>query len=355
MVNLPLAPPPPAAVSVSVLVCTHNRAQDLAETLARCRLATEALGERVELIVCPNGCVDDTRVVLDNLAPQTSGARVRVFELAAAGKSAAFIKGVLEAEGEFIVVLDDDNTLEIGWLERAIGFLAEHPEVGVVGCHSRLPEATARGLDPRVEAHLRHYAVGRQEPAATYAGGSLLARVWGAGMVFRREPLRGWFARGGGFVLPGRVGPNMIAGEDTELCLIYARFGLATVALDYLGIVHRIAPSRLDFKVLRRLWRSEGAAFQFYRNYETPMALLRPANSERDADWRVVWPRVWVEAGSVALHVLGAASIYLVRRDLRWLRTFEVWYGRWFGLSALVSDRARIAAHLKLFASYAPA
>ena len=77
-----------------------------------------------ELIVVDDGSTDSSAA----LARSFAGARV--IEQEHAGPGAARNRGVAASSGEFLAFLDAHDELPADKLERQIGYLREHPEVG---------------------------------------------------------------------------------------------------------------------------------------------------------------------------------------------------------------------------------
>lgn len=253
----------------SIIVCTHNRAQSLRETLVQAAAVAREEGLDCEIIVCPNGCTDETALVIDECFTRHADVNWVLCNRDTPGKSAALMDGIRASHGEYILILDDDNKLLPGWMSDALATLKKDASVGVVGCASELPDSVK--VPDELRPFLRHYAVGTQQPKPPWG-------VWGAGLVFRGEPFRTLLNNGYRFLLGGRVGNNLIAGEDTELCLIYENLGLATVSNPFLGIIHQIEQHRFTLAYFLKLAQSEGAAFQWYRNYRPENAVVHPSS-----------------------------------------------------------------------------
>lgn len=99
---------------VSVIICTRNRADSLAETLAsvaKCELPAGCVGE---LLVVDNGSTDSTqRVIAD--AP-CGVLRLRSVIEARTGLSNARNRGMQETDGDIIVFADDDVRVSANYL-----------------------------------------------------------------------------------------------------------------------------------------------------------------------------------------------------------------------------------------------
>ena len=62
-----------------------------------------------------------------------SAPSVRVVREDKLGLTHARVRGFQEAQGEIVVMVDDDNVLKPDYLERAIKILEKYPQLGAVG------------------------------------------------------------------------------------------------------------------------------------------------------------------------------------------------------------------------------
>lgn len=115
-----------AAPIVTVVVPTYNGERYLADTL-RAVLAQTQPG--VELIVVDDGSTDGTLALVAAVAPQA-----RLLTQANAGVSAARNRGLAHAQGRYVGFLDQDDLWHPQQLERQVGWLEAHPEVGAAVC-----------------------------------------------------------------------------------------------------------------------------------------------------------------------------------------------------------------------------
>jgi len=96
-------------LKVSVVIPTYNDEGTIAETLAS--VFAQRFDGRYEVIVVNDGSTDGTRSVLERF-----GDRIRVIDQRNAGAAAARNVGIAAAAGEFIALLDGDDT----WTEEAL-------------------------------------------------------------------------------------------------------------------------------------------------------------------------------------------------------------------------------------------
>jgi glycosyltransferase involved in cell wall biosynthesis len=120
---------------ISIVIPTYNRARLLAQTLPA--LATQQLrpGLSYEVIFVSNGSPDDTGDVVAQAIAQHPGV-FRYFRIdATGGPSAPRNRGIREASGEVVVILDDDVRPDPDLVLRYAEFHERHPasHVAAVG------------------------------------------------------------------------------------------------------------------------------------------------------------------------------------------------------------------------------
>ena len=171
-------------LDLSVVVCTRDRAPELARTLdglTRARIP-EAL--RWELLVVDNGSTDATGDVLHGFGDRLP---VRVAREPRPGLSIARNRALDEARGDALLWTDDDITVGADWIERYVEALAAHPECGFFGGAIRAAFRTgtpawAAAAWPHVS---RYWAV--REPPDVGAPVTPDYVPYGANFAIRRE------------------------------------------------------------------------------------------------------------------------------------------------------------------------
>ncbi|CAB3786920.1 glycosyltransferase family 2 protein [Paraburkholderia fynbosensis] len=210
---------------ISVVVLTHNRADELSATLTRLL----ALPERPPIYVADNASTDNTVALVKTLFPT-----VRVIEcgenLGAAGRNraAAFVGT------DYVAFCDDDTWWEPGSLERAVQLLDAWPNVGVLS--ARVVVGENQALDPTC-------AVMRASPLGSNGlpGPALIGYMAGA-CVFRTS----LFREVGGYE------PRLFVGGEEELvALDVLAANRSIVYCEQLTVHHHPSPAR-DSRLRRR-------------------------------------------------------------------------------------------------------
>jgi glycosyltransferase involved in cell wall biosynthesis len=101
---------------VSVILCTHNRAQRLEQTLNSLQEMTVPIDLPWELIIVDNNSSDNTREVVDNFIAK-SDLNVKYVVERKQGLSRARNMGIQIASGNIMTFTDDDCIVDRSWIE----------------------------------------------------------------------------------------------------------------------------------------------------------------------------------------------------------------------------------------------
>lgn len=113
--------------TLTVLLACRDRLELLRESV---RSALDQAGDGVDVLVVDDGSGEATRSYLDQLSGEDR--RLRVVHQPATGVGAARARGVLEASGELVCILDSDDLLEPGAIERVRSALDAAPSIDLV-------------------------------------------------------------------------------------------------------------------------------------------------------------------------------------------------------------------------------
>jgi glycosyltransferase involved in cell wall biosynthesis len=242
---------------LSVILCTHNPdTHRLTRTLHG--LMTQTLDwETWELIVVDNA----SAVALALPIGPEHRSKIRVVRESRLGLSQARATGVLGANGEVLVFVDDDNVLAPDYLEKTLAAFERLPRVGAIGGKS-LPEFE-RPPHPWQEEFLPLLALRDLGPVEQFSLPPLDGRrvaeypkcaPIGAGMAVRRVALNEWLAQSSD-AIADRRGTDLGSGGDNDIVLSVLHAGWAVAYLPELKLKHLIPAKRLDPRYLGRLNR----------------------------------------------------------------------------------------------------
>lgn len=237
--------------SFAVIICTRNRARqvrDCIESVQRdLEHASPELASTVEVIVVDNGSTDTTPAVLESA--RQALVRLRVVQEPVAGISLARNRGIAETDADIVVFLDDDATVQLGWITAFRSFFAEHPEAMAAGGAVELAFGgpQPRWLTPRLERYYSALDVAQGDAVRSLPPVPLPV---GANVAMRRSV----FEQFGGFDPSlGRVGDVLISGEETALLDLVRSAGQGVWLTGGPRVHHHVPPERLRFRwVMRR-------------------------------------------------------------------------------------------------------
>jgi glucosyl-dolichyl phosphate glucuronosyltransferase len=117
--------------SISLIVSTHNRAPALRQTLGSVRKLKILPDWQAELIVVDNSSTDDTAAVIQNA--KFPNWTVEYLYEPLKGKSNALNAAFRRAQGEIILLIDDDVSVAEDWVEQMIAAFEQDQADAVVG------------------------------------------------------------------------------------------------------------------------------------------------------------------------------------------------------------------------------
>ncbi|MEX2282491.1 MAG: glycosyltransferase [Gemmatimonadota bacterium] len=267
-------------MNISLVVCTHNGAARLPETLRHLSQQNLPPEQLCEVLVVDNASTDGTADVARGSWPRNSAIPLRIVREETLGLTAARMRGWHESRSDLVAFIDDDNWLPPEWAAVAIDVMSAHPDAAACGG----PADAVFENEPPVwfERFAENFAVGSQ----ARTGGDVTETrpvLWGAGLTVRKRDLVTLFSSGYRTVGTDRTGVQLASGGDTELCLALARMGGRMWYDERLRLRHFMPATRLQWPYLRRLYRGFGAATvvtDFYR-FETFLRSGRLVNSVR--------------------------------------------------------------------------
>lgn len=255
--------------SVSIIICTRNRASDLRQTLVALRALRVPANWQVEAVFIDNGSTDETPVLL--AAASLPQIPIRIITESRPGKSISHNTAIAQTTSDILLFTDDDIRPPPDWLEQmAAPLLAGQADITVgsvqMAPHLRRPWMTAMHL-----AWLVHTDIGRSSDPSDFVG----ANVAIARRCFDKVPL-----------FDPNLGPGALGFCDDNLLASQLRSaGLRFRGVDC-SVEHHFDASRLTRKSLLDRARRQGqsGAYMAYHwmHHPCPLPLTRALL------WRIV-------------------------------------------------------------------
>ncbi|SRX55336.1 glycosyltransferase [Aequorivita sp. CIP111184] len=236
---------------VSVIICCHNSAKRLLDTLTYLAKQQIPIGFHWELILVNNNSSDDTTELAENIWKSLgSPTTLKIVNERKAGLSYAREKGMHEANYEFIIWCDDDNWLCDSYVQTAYEIMNANLSIGTLGgwCEAAFKSKKPDWFDTQA----KYFAVskqGNQNGDITNKKGC----VYGAGMVLRKSHWHQLKKHGFKHLLSDRIGKKLSSGGDTEYCYALRLLGYKVWYDERLYFKHYMTTERLSIKYVSRI------------------------------------------------------------------------------------------------------
>jgi GT2 family glycosyltransferase len=245
----------------TVAICTVNRLPFLRRAIDGALRQLEAF-PAAQLWIIDNGSTDGTHDYLAALCARSE--RIHWAHEPRRGAYYARALAIERAAGDFLVFLDDDARPCDGWLSGLVSCLEKDDTIGIVGCRAD-PDWSVTPPAWLTRRHFDTLAIGSFEgsPLETAfpcfpASISLAMRLNGCARLFIADPRRSNYGLGRTYSDVEGATSELIGGEETDLCEIYARNGYRVIVAPQLRVLHHISGTRLTRDWFRRKFRGDG-------------------------------------------------------------------------------------------------
>lgn len=236
----------------SVIICTYNRDKYLIETLNS--LGSQSLDKNMyEILIVDNNSTDSTGSVSDVFIKEHPNLDIHYIKELNQGISYARNRGIEESKGEFIVFIDDDETVDVSYLKQLDGYLKDYPKA----------ELCATPVYPVYETERPKWMsrfIARLFTGEYYKGNKvriLSAKDFpGTGHAVLKKEL---FDKYGNFNTDlGRKGNSLMGAEDKDMFLRLIANNIICYYFPDIPIYHHIPGNKLTDDFFQRITYSLG-------------------------------------------------------------------------------------------------
>ena len=117
----------PLSTSVDIIICVHNALDDVKSCLS----SVLKYSPQYSIIIVDDGSKEDTRDYLRRFSEEQRATLIRNED--ALGYTRAANQGMRESKSEFLVLLNSDTVVTLGWIEKLLACAKSDPNIGLVG------------------------------------------------------------------------------------------------------------------------------------------------------------------------------------------------------------------------------
>jgi glucosyl-dolichyl phosphate glucuronosyltransferase len=256
---------------------TWNRADVLYRTLQQLFQVTVPDGVSLEVFVVDNNSTDHTQDILKRFDRE---GRLRVLFEKRQGRSWALNRAISEAEGDYIIWIDDDILVSEGWLAAYSAAFRHYPRAGVFG----------GSIVPRVESDVPDWF----PDALDVIGGVFGKCTPPEGEI---DPMGPFLPFGGNVAVRlelqkqhlfdvrlGRQGGNLLADEEARMIRAVLSSGHTGRWVPEARVEHLVPASYLKISHIRRYYHDRGVSAMIANSTDgSPMLFGRPRWAWRQA------------------------------------------------------------------------
>lgn len=197
-------------MELSIIISTYNNAVSLIRTLNS--VAKQDADKAIwECVVVNNNSTDNTAEVVAAFAKEHSDINIKLVDEAQQGLSYARNRGIAEAEGQFLAFIDDDETINEGFVSAYLDLFHNHGAFAGAGALKvRYDSARPKWMSYYTEKMIANpLNLGKEIITITSS-----VTPTGGNMAFNREIFRLY----GGFDTNlGRKGKELYGGEENDM------------------------------------------------------------------------------------------------------------------------------------------
>jgi GT2 family glycosyltransferase len=265
-----------AEIILSIVISCYNTREVVADCLRSIARHPPRCGH--EIILVDDASADGTAEMVTALFPA-----VRLLRNARNQHyTVSNNRGIAQASGEYILLLNSDTIVLPGALDAMVAFLRDHPEAGAVGCKLLNEDGSLQWSVKALPGAL----------SPLFGARSLITRLWPTNPLSRRHLLHlshdmtqpfsaeGGYISGAAAMMPrgvleqvGALDPTLVYHVDADHCKRIADAGYKCFYLPTASILHlnhRGGTMANPWARLRTLLMFELHSYRFYRKHHRP-------------------------------------------------------------------------------------
>lgn len=121
-----------SSLTLSIVICSYNREKFLPGALNSITKQT-ASPEIFDVVIINNNSTDNTETICKDFIAANPNLNIKYFVETQKGLSAARNRGIRESTTDLIAFIDDDADITPAYVETAIDFFVDHPEIDAMG------------------------------------------------------------------------------------------------------------------------------------------------------------------------------------------------------------------------------
>lgn len=244
------------ALDATILICTYNRADFLADTLDSLAQLKVRQPFTWDVLVADNNSTDDTRRVIEARVSSYPVPLRYLFE-GRQGKSYALNTGIAATPARVIVFTDDDVRVPELWLEAAVRPLLERQDIDYTGGPVRPMWGAPKPSWLDEKGNLGGTIAVKDHGAGPFIFEDRKKTPLGVNMAVRRSLIE----RIGGFRPDlGRSGKSLLGQEQAEFFYRSRQAGARGLYVPEMILDHLVPASRLTRSYFRRWWYWKGVS-----------------------------------------------------------------------------------------------
>lgn len=236
----------------SFITCTYNRDKYIGQTLQSV-CDQKYPDNNYEIIVIDNNSTDNTASICEEFRAEYPNKNFRYFKEMNQGLSFALNRGIKEAQGEYLIFVDDDETIIPQHLERLDNHLRTYPEAVLCGTPVipvyEIPE-------PKWMSRFTQRLIGGYFDQGKEVKILEAKNYPGTGHTIIKKEL---YERYGNYNTElGRKGTSLIGAEDKDMFNRLKNNNIACYYLPDIPIYHHIPPNKMTDEFFHKLTYSIG-------------------------------------------------------------------------------------------------